>query len=84
MGGGVSVIIFVAISTWRTTLVLDTIKNILVVRKTSDFGVFAVAAKPPILEVLRVIRKTSDFGVFNIINNISKLRKASDFGVFAY
>ena len=41
-------------------------------RKTSDFGVFAVDAKPPILEVLRIIRRPSDFGVLNVINNIFK------------
>ncbi len=33
------------------------------VRKTSNFGVFAVDAKPPILEFLRTILRTSDFGV---------------------
>ena len=64
-------------------------------RKTSDFGVFAVGAKPPILEFLRKVRRTSDFGVLNIITNIFKstqnLRfwsfcggcKTSVFGVFA-
>ena len=41
-------------------------------RKTSNFGVFAVGAKPPILEFLCKVRRTSDFGVLNIINNIFK------------
>ena len=65
-------------------------------RKTSDFGVFVVGTKPPILEFLRKVRRTSDFGILNIINNIFKTtqnlrfwsfcggRKTSDFGVFAY
>ena len=30
-------------------------------RKTSDFGGFAVGAKPPILEFLRIVHRTSDF-----------------------
>ena len=63
--------------------------------KTSDFGVFAVGAKPPIFEFLRIVRRTFDFGVSNIITNIFKTtqnlrfwsfcggRKTSDFGVFA-
>ena len=71
------------------------IASILKLRKTSNFGVFAVGAKPPILEFLRNVRRTSDFGVLNIINNIFKTtqnlrfwsfcggRKTSDFGVFA-
>ena len=41
-------------------------------RKTSDFGVFAVGAKPPILEFLRKVRRTSNFGVSRFINNIFK------------
>ena len=65
-------------------------------RKTSDFGVFAVGAKPPFLEFVRIVRRTSDFGVLNIITNIFKTtqnlrfwsfcggRKTSVFGVFAY
>ena len=65
-------------------------------RKTSVSGVFAVGAKPPILEFLHIVRRTSDFGVLNIVNNIYKTtqnlrfwnfcsgRKTSDFGVFAY
>ena len=65
-------------------------------RRTSDFGVFAVGAKPPILEFLRIVRRTSDFGVLDIINNIFETtqnlrfwsfcdgRKTSVFGVFAY
>ena len=55
-------------------------------RKTSDFGVFAVDTKPPSLEFLRIVgrRKTSDFGVLNIINYIfNTICKTSDFGVFA-
>ena len=65
-------------------------------RKTSDFGVFAVGAKPPFLEFLRIVRRTSDFGVLNIITNIFNTtqnlrfwsfyggRKTSNFGGFAY
>ena len=61
-----------------------------------DFGVFAVGAKPPILEFLRIVRRTSYFGILNIITSIFKTtqnlrfwsfcggRKTSDFGVFAY
>ena len=40
------------------------LKIFLELRKTSTFGVFAVGAKPQILEFLRIIRRTSDFAGF--------------------
>ena len=52
-------------------------------RKTSDFGVFAVGAKPPFLEFLRIVRRTSDFGVLNIITNIFNTTQNLRFWSFA-
>ena len=89
---------------WRISNIINNIlklhKILLIIfsklRKISDFGVFAVDAKPPILEFLRIICRTSDFGEFLILLIIFlklrkilliillKLRKKSDFGVFLF
>ena len=44
-------------------------------RKTSEFGVFAVDAKPPILEFVRIVRRTSDFGVLMLLLIFSNYAK---------
>ncbi len=51
--------------------------------KTSNFGVFAVDAKPPILELFAYYTKNLRFWSIKILLMFLKLRKTSNFGAFA-